>query len=114
MPKDCHGRTAEEITELLVKRAESEQTRISQPLTGDEIRQYTAETIAMLKSSLAPSSHDWKLHFPGRLILKAFCSNKHANFDFGRFKIAYMRASEESSQNPFAEIEAIFREFATL
>jgi hypothetical protein len=85
MPRDCHGKTRDQLTELLVKAAESEQHRISEPLSPDEIRRYTNETVSKLENSLLGDTQDWKVHFPGRIILKTFCSSKHANFDFGRF-----------------------------
>jgi hypothetical protein len=112
MPKDCHGKTAQQLTDLLLATAQQEEVRISGAIAEKEIRQYTIETLKKLDNSVSPGSAEWKIHFPGRIVLKTFCSTQHANFDFGRFKIGFLKASEGRTPNPFSEIEHIFEEFS--
>ena len=74
-----------------------------------EVEAFTRETMKKLEASL--QTDDWKSLVPGRVILQIFCSPNHANFDFGRFKLAYLKAAEEAAPSPFREIEEIFESF---
>jgi len=114
MPKNCHGKSADEVADLLLQAASSEQVRMAASMTADDIRNYTKDTVKRLEDSLASDTDEWKIHFPGRIILRTFCSGEHANFDFGRFKIGYLKAAENHPARVFAEIESIFEAFSRM
>jgi hypothetical protein len=69
------------------------------------------DTIAMLEDSFGEGDA-WKESIPGRPILQTFCGSGGANMDLGRFKTAYLKAAEEASTNPFADVVQIFEEFS--
>src|SRR5581483_2721981 len=110
MPKGCHGKTGPELSALLVATASKERNRMDAAVTDSEIQSFTLQTMSSLQASLA--SEEWKRLIPGRVILQIFCSSSHADLDFGRFKIAYLKAAAAASKNPFADVTEIFDAFA--
>jgi hypothetical protein len=110
MPKGCNGKTVEELTQLLLDGVGRERARIELVIKDQDVKGFTEATMAQLEASLADDT--WKEHIPGRVILKTFCSSAHANFDFGRFKISYLKAAEQAAVSPFEEIDSIFNGFA--
>jgi hypothetical protein len=111
MPRDCSGKTADELVVLFQAVAERERERVDKALSADDLAAFTKSTMGDLERSLADNT--WKLKVPGRTILRVFCSNQHSGLDFGRFKTAYIRAAAQSPFSPFREIEEIFKGFST-
>lgn len=111
LPKDCHCKTLEQLCLLLCECAGRETTRVGNALMPDQIRAFTEQTYAELERSL--TDEGWKRLIPDRPILNIFCSSSVANLDFGRFKIAYLRAAADATNPPFAEIESLFEGFAS-
>jgi len=101
------------LTTLIVDKANTERSRIEHAISADDVLTRTFETIRDLESSLSDGTARWKALFPGRVILKTFCSNKHSKFDFGRFKLGYLKTSEKRHPSPFSEIIDIFESFST-
>jgi ABC-type Mn2+/Zn2+ transport system ATPase subunit len=112
MPSGCHDKSESELLALIHERGEIEKARIAHAVDISEIDAFTKRTFASLQQSLADPNASWKNDFPGRQILRHFCSGKHADLDFGRFKTAYIVAAESSLSQPFAEIDEIFRSFS--
>lgn len=112
MPSDCFGKTAIELTALIANRAKEERQRIMATVSEEDILRRTKETIDDLETSLSDGAERWKTLFPGRIVLKTFCSGANAKFDFGRFKLGYLKVAESRTVSPFAEIETIFESFS--
>jgi hypothetical protein len=112
MPSGCHNKTENELIPLFAEKAKSEKARIESAIDFAEIEAFARKTFESLESSLDDPALSWKNEFPGRQILKQFCSGKFADIDFGRFKTAYIAAAESAASKPFAEVEEIFRAFA--
>jgi hypothetical protein len=113
MPSGCHGKSTPELVGLIIAMAEQERTRISNAIDLAEIQIFTEATMKKLEASLDEGDNLWKRIFPGRAIVSKFCSTKHAGFDFGRFKTAYIKAASRNSPSPFKEIEDIFQSFSS-
>jgi hypothetical protein len=112
LPSGSHGKSLDELVLLLTAAAASENGRLTTLLQGNSIKDYTTQIYSQLEASLQDGN--WKKLMPGRPILNIFCSKQHANLDFGRFKIAYLRQASEGSTSTFAEIEDIFASFAQM
>jgi hypothetical protein len=112
MPAHCFGKSPSELADLIVAKADSERSRINKVTAPNDVLSRTKEVISRLESSLENEVPHWKFLFPGRTILKTFCSSEYANFDFGRFKLGYLKTAESNSPSPFSEIEKIFEYFS--
>jgi predicted ATPase len=112
LPKACDGKSLGELTDLVLASASAERSRISAALEPSTVAGHLKETMQRLEASVAAGSEEWKRLVPGRTVLRVFCSSRYANFDFGRFKIAYLKVASEQPVNPFAEIEDIFAGFS--
>jgi len=113
LPKGCHSKTIEELQQLMSESVEKERTRFNAAVTEDVIKQFTSETMRSLQASF--DTDKWKELIPGRTVLKVFCSSRYANFDFGRFKVGYLKAASDGKiSDPFSSVKAIFREFSDI
>jgi len=112
LPSGSHGKSLDELIVLLTDAARSEDKRLTTLLQDKAIKDFTTQTFNQLEASLLDGN--WKKLMPGRPILNIFCSGRHANLDFGRFKIAYLREASAGLPSPFLEIENIFASFAQL
>jgi hypothetical protein len=112
MPDDCFAKSPTELATLIVAKADSERSRIDTSIASKDVLSRTNEVISRLELSLDSEAQLWKFLFPGRTILKRFCSTEHASFDFGRFKLGYLKAAESRSPSPFTEIDNIFESFS--
>jgi hypothetical protein len=113
MPKGCDGKEIGALVELVRARAEQERLRMDKAVDLTEIQLFTERTMNRLNASLSDGTNLWKHIFPGRQIVTKFCSNKFADFDFGRFKTAYIKVASQRTPSPFKEIDEIFRSFSS-
>lgn len=111
MPKDCHGRTKEELLGLISGRATEERQRVTNILDIGPINQAISQRFQALENSLTDGTDNWKRLIPGRPILKIFASQ--AKLDIGRLKTLYLRESEKEDFANFGDIIEIFRHFAS-
>ena len=111
MPKGAHSKSAEELAEAMCSKAEHEKDRINTANDPDKIRMVLHDTIVELEATF-DEGDAWKRAIPGRPILQTFCGSGSANMDFGRFKMAFLKAAEEASTDPFAEVVEIFEKFS--
>ena len=110
MPSGLTEISVEDLISKLQERAVAELRRIENTVTPDEIRRIATEVAITLEQSFEGESDDWKRVIPGRAVLRIFCSR--AKFDFGRFKMAYIRTAEAAGASPFQEVYSIFESFS--
>jgi ABC-type cobalamin/Fe3+-siderophores transport system ATPase subunit len=110
MPKDCHGKTEEEITGLLTQSAEEERDRVAKNLDAGAISAATEAYFKELSTALAEDNPQWKDVIPGKPLLARFASR--AKIDTPRLKTAYIHCAEGRDPNPFQELHEIFSSFA--
>ncbi len=111
MPKDCHGRSKEELLSLISGRATEERQRVTSIIDVGPINQAISQRFQALENSLTDGTDSWKRLIPGRPILKIFASQ--AKLDIGRLKTLYLRESEKEDFAIFGDIIEIFRHFAS-
>lgn len=112
MPKACHGKNSEEVASLITAGACAERKRVISTLCDEDVQRFVSDSMRELEASF--NSGLWKNMVPGRVMLKVFCSPKHANLDYGRFKVAYLNSAfSERVDDPFQDVRAIFGSFST-
>ncbi len=109
MPKDCFGKTTDELAGMLTAKLETERVRIQSVLTGVEIEQYARRIADGVQKSLERDGHEWKELIPGKQLLSIFAGR--AKLDVGRLKVKYIKCAEKLEINPFHEIIDIFHAF---
>ncbi|MGD9116727.1 MAG: AAA family ATPase [Dehalococcoidia bacterium] len=112
MPKDCHGKSNEQLKNLICSKATTEETRISQTIDNDKIAKFIDNTMERIENSIEEDTDDWKKLIPGKSILSTFSSK--ANLQVGMLKRAYIAEAMKSDPNPFSEIFQIFARFSSL
>lgn len=110
MPRDCHGKSVDELCALVASTATSEVGRLQSSLEPANIETLVRTTFASVEGSF--TNGEWKSRIPGKALLGKFISR--AQFDVGRFKRAYIRAALTAPSAPFADIYQIFHGFASL
>ena len=110
MPKDCHAKTKEELTELILKKAAGEQIRIQNAIEQQKIAEFVDKTIKSLEDSLASDTDEWKKLIPGKQMLSVFASK--ASINVGRLKRAYINEALNADVNPFHDVIQIFSQFS--
>ena len=110
MPKDCHGKTTQQLIEMLAIRADAEQSRIQTALANIEIKTHAQETAERIQQSLILDTEDWKSAIPGKQLLSSFASR--AKIDVARLKTLFIKRAATSSPNPFENVIEIFRKFS--
>ena len=109
MPRDCHGRTLNDLQGLLVDRARSEASRISASIDTQAVAVRSKMVYEGLEASL--EGDEWKSQIPGKPLLGQFATA--AGIQSVRAKNLYIRSALESSSSPFEEIVGIIEHFAT-
>lgn len=110
MPENCHGKTDDELTQLLGAEVIAEGQRIEAITNIEEIKKEVQEYFEKLRASLAADSDVWKELIPGRPLLGQFSSV--AGLPGHRAKSLYLATALELDPGPFAEIREIFASFA--
>ena len=110
MPKNCHGRTGDELAQLFHDRVAEERGRIDSALDPILIGDAARAAFTSLQTKLAAGDNSWKTVIPGRPILHAFAS--HTGLNAARIKQAYILASESITPSPFVEVIDMFSTFS--
>lgn len=108
MPKKCHGKSLNELLELVEQRFDEEQKRVDRVMEKDAVLTLTRQTYDELQLSIS-AGDGWKSTIPGRPILSKL-ANK-AKIDVGRLKVMYIKEAERCPISPFQEIIDIFSAF---
>ncbi len=109
MPKECHGKTKEEIMSLIIDRTNLEKKRIEEIIDRNSIENVINTTYQNISESLSNNTDEWKKLIPGRQILNIFSSQ--TGMPIGRLKRAFINIANNSNSNPFKEIIDIFNNF---
>lgn len=109
MPKGVNRLNRGELTELIFERTEAELSRISEVLSREKVEEIVSSNFDMLERSIE-GSDDWKRLFPAKPIVAKFCS--FTRMPAERFKRLYIREDVAQGTSAFAEVKAIFEEFA--
>jgi len=112
MPKDCVGKTTNQLVAMLTEKAQSERERMEAALLTEEIEKYTRHVATAIEQSLHQDNDDWKAMVPGKQVLSLFA--RKANLDAGRLKTMYIKRSESRTPNPFQDVIDIFAKFNNL
>ena len=110
MPSDCHGKTVEELEQLILNRVTDESRRISDALDSDSIRAQLAEHSKNLEASLQLGNDSWKKMMPGRPILQSFVAATRLSIE--RAKSLYIERARMLEAGPFEEIKRVFTDFS--
>lgn len=109
MPKDCVGKTINQLVEMLTAKLEAERSRIQEATPVAEVQQHATRLADRIQKSLDEDNDEWKQLIPGKQLLSIFASK--ANFDMGRLKTKYIKCAEKMERSPFQEIIEIFQAF---
>jgi hypothetical protein len=112
MPKGCHGRSLDEVIDLLTAGATNERSRIETVLDESRIRSAATKYHETLLASIDDDTEDWKSLVPGKSLLAQFASA--AGVQRGRMKNLYLSAAREQESDPFVEIDRIFAAFSAM
>ena len=111
MPKDCHGKSVDELTHLVNERAVDESARLSVTLDAEALKSQVREKFSEIVTSLDSDNDDtWRITIPGRPMLGKLAGRLQLNV--ARAKRLYIAASVRAESDPFDEIRHIFRAFA--
>ncbi|MCC5668322.1 ATP-binding protein [Nostoc sp. CHAB 5784] len=112
MPKGCHDKSSSELAVLIQERTQAERKRIVEIINDDDIKASVMRTVENLQQSLENDTDDWKSTIPGKQLFNRFASE--TKIDTGRLKTLYLREADNHSPYPFADIVAIFEQFARM
>lgn len=111
MPKDVHGKTADELVALMKAAGTSENARVQSTLDPLLVERETLDYFARLNGSIANDTDDWKLTLPAKALVARFA--KKAGLDSARAKTLYINTAISTTSTVFDDIVDIFSEFAT-
>ena len=109
MPKDCNGKSNEQLKSIICSKATTEKTRVDQTIYSANISKFIDDTMKLIEDSIEKDTDEWKKLIPGRSILNIFSSK--AGMQVGMLKRAYLAEAMKSDPNPFNEIIQIFERF---
>lgn len=109
MPRDCNGKSAEQLKSIICGKATIEETRINQTIDNKNIAKFIDDMMKQMEDSIEKDTDDWKKLIPGKSILNIFSSK--AGMQVGMLKRAYIAEAMKSDPNPFNEIIQIFERF---
>lgn len=110
MPKAVmSAKNADELAKLIEERVDAEKARVSNGLNNVVITQLVRDEHERLLQAINEDRPEWRRDLPGRIIFKKLASA--ANVKSGHLKQLYLKAAENSSPGPFAEIISIFADF---
>jgi predicted ATPase len=112
MPGGVDGKSADELSELLKAKAQSERTRIMQATEDPGIDDAVRSTMNDLAASLREGSDDWKIKIPGRPLFNQFAHA--ANLDPSRLKQMYLAEALRQGGGVFQDIFDIFGAFDSM
>ncbi len=109
MPRDCNGKSAEQLKSIICGKATIEETRINQTIDNKNIAKFIDDMMKRMEDSIEKDTDDWKKLIPGKSILNIFSSK--SGLQIGMLKRAYIAEAMKSDPNPFNEIIQIFERF---
>ena len=112
MPKGAHGKTADELAQMMTACAEAEKQRIDQVLDPAKVAESVRNRMEILNTSLEQDTEEWKRLVPGKILLNKFAAT--ARMDVGRLKTMFIREVEKAGAQTFADIVEIFEHFSKL
>lgn len=110
--KDVDGKSPENLVGMLPRRLSEERNRIAQHLDPAMVERELRARWAALDRSLDGDGQEWRRLFPGKIIVGRLCGE--ARIQKGYFTSLYIAAARRAGLEPFAEIIALFREWAGL
>lgn len=114
MPKDCHGKTAQQLSELMQKKALSEVERSRLTLDGSTLDAEIDDRFSQILESLDAAGDDaWKKVIPGKPLLGKLAHQLGMNA--ARAKRLYISAAysaQNKGEDPFSDIRSIFATFS--
>ena len=112
MPSGCDGKTLAELQGLLVDRAQPEADRVHKALQADLIRARTRAVFEALADSIETDTPFWVQNIPGKPLVNMFAGA--TGLQVAHAKNLYLAAARRMTVSPFADVEAIFADFAAL
>jgi ABC-type cobalamin/Fe3+-siderophores transport system ATPase subunit len=109
MVKGCHGKTIQELSDLVSKRIGDETARFSATANKTNVLATLEATFKDMEQSLTNDS--WKELIPGKSIVDRFASE--AGVQPGRLKVRFLAECEHVSPHPFIDVIQIFADFET-
>ena len=110
MPRGIHDQDLTGFVEAFREKGRRELERVTENLDGVVIGELASSVYRDLEELLSRTDHEWKSHFPGKLVFSKFCGV--AKMQEGRMKSLYLARSSVAECDPFGEIVGIFEEFA--
>lgn len=112
MPKECHGKSDEEVKSLIRTALQSEKSRLATVLNDSNLVALVTETQERLRNSIDGAGDAWRTEIPGKSIFRIFCGK--AQLAEGRLKSLYIKKADEMSSNPLQDAIDIFQSFSTI
>ena len=112
MPKDCNGKSTEQLKNIICSQATTEKTRVDKIIDSTNISKFIDYIMMQINDSIEKDTDEWKKLIPGKSILNIFSSK--AGMRVGMLKRAYIAEAMKSDPNPFNDIIHIFERFNEL
>lgn len=110
MPKGCHGKSLDDLADMVKGEITQERDRIQRGLAVEEVISFLRQRHESLTEML--EGNEWKNEIPGKHVLNTFCGK--VGVKPGQMRNVYVREALKSEENPFAEIVQIFRDFSEM
>jgi energy-coupling factor transporter ATP-binding protein EcfA2 len=111
MPKDCHGKSVDELIQLLQEAGSAETGRIATALDPVEIERETRDFYAALSESIRTDTDVWKISIPAKALVAQFA--RRAGLDPSRAKTLYINTVIATGAPTFDDISEILSGFAS-
>jgi Cdc6-like AAA superfamily ATPase len=112
MPKDCNGKSVEQLKSIICSQATNEKTRVGKTIDSTNISKFIDYIMRQINDSIDKDTDHWKKLIPGKSILNIFSSR--AGMPVGMLKQAYIAEAMKSDPNPFDDIIHVFQRFNDL
>lgn len=112
MPRGVHDIDLATLQDKFKKQREKEEGRVRTVLDSATMATMIESEHTRLNAALDADSDEWRRLIPGRPILNGFASR--TKMDLARLKRPHLKAARSVSENPFAEIMAIFAGFTAM
>jgi energy-coupling factor transporter ATP-binding protein EcfA2 len=111
MPKECNGKSPEELVAMFISRSGLESARVSGELDPGQIEKMIRERFQGLVDSLERDTDDWKFLIPGKPVFNTFAGK--SKMDAPRLKTLFIREAYAQNSGTFDDIFSIFQKFAS-
>jgi hypothetical protein len=110
MPRNCHGRSSDELVQLVIEKTSLERDRATAELATEQVERVVREEYDQITALLDNDDPEWRRIVPGKPVLSAFVGR--AQVKLGHGKTLYLAAAHGRDPNPFADLVEIFEHFA--